>query len=254
MSRIRSVHPGLFTDEDFVGLSDAAQIFFVGLWTEADDYGAFEWKPVTLKIKLRGASTAAVEPLLEELKAADRVRQYEYNGRQYGVIRNFTRFQRPKFPKSAHFIPSDLRRYAGSTEPITEIDRVEDAPLPPIAEKPPQMEDGGWRMEDGVGEEVPRKPKKELSGRARQPRAVVYVFEGRIIRLAEADFRSWRQAYSAIPDLLAELTTIDGTLAAQKHEGDWFVKVSRWLQAKHERLLKEGGNAFGQGFGAPGFA
>ena len=122
MARIRSVHPGLFTDADFVGLSDAAQIFFIGLWTEADDYGAFEWKPITLKMKLRGACTYPVEPLLEELRVAGRVAQYENDGRQYGVIRNFCRFQRPRFPKSTHFIPANFRKFTGSTEPITEID------------------------------------------------------------------------------------------------------------------------------------
>lgn len=121
MARIRSVHPGLFTDADFVGLSDAAQIFFIGLWTEADDYGAFEWKPVSLKLKLRGASVYPVEPLLEELQAAGRVQQYENDGRQYGVIRNFCRYQRPKFPKSTHFIPLHFRKFTGSTEPIPEI-------------------------------------------------------------------------------------------------------------------------------------
>lgn len=63
MSRIRSVHPGLFTDEKFILLSERAQVFFIGLWTEADDYGAFEWKPITLKIKLRGGKDGDVEPL-----------------------------------------------------------------------------------------------------------------------------------------------------------------------------------------------
>ena len=31
MARIRSIHPGLFTDEKFVVLSEPAQVFFMGL-------------------------------------------------------------------------------------------------------------------------------------------------------------------------------------------------------------------------------
>lgn len=146
MSRIRSVHPSLFTDEDFVALSDAAQIFFIGLWTEADDFGAFEWKPLTLKMKLRPASTEPVEPLLAELQAADRIRKYEIGGRHYGVIRNFCRYQRPKFPKAQHAIPVDFRNFIGSTDPPTEIPSHDDASFPRKAEIAPQME---RRMEDG---------------------------------------------------------------------------------------------------------
>lgn len=148
MGRIRSVHPSLFTDEDFVSLSDAAQVFFIGLWTEADDFGAFEWKPITLKMKLRPASTHPVEPLLAELVTADRIRKYEHDGRHYGVIRNFCRFQRPKFPKSQHTIPPDYRKYTGSTAPITEIKDDGGGTFPRNAEIAPQMEDGGGRREE----------------------------------------------------------------------------------------------------------
>jgi hypothetical protein len=49
MSRIRSIHPGFFADETFVMLSPLARLFWIGLLTEADDQGIFEWKPVTLK-------------------------------------------------------------------------------------------------------------------------------------------------------------------------------------------------------------
>ena len=94
MSRIRSVHPGLFTDEKFILLSERAQVFFIGLWTEADDYGAFEWKPITLKIKLRGGKDGDVEPLLEEMISVDCITRYEHGGRQLGLIRNFCRYQR----------------------------------------------------------------------------------------------------------------------------------------------------------------
>jgi hypothetical protein len=67
MARIRSVHPGLFTDEAFVQLSPSAQIFWIGLLTESDDHGVFEWKPVTLKMRLLPLCDGSVEPLLQEL-------------------------------------------------------------------------------------------------------------------------------------------------------------------------------------------
>jgi hypothetical protein len=48
MSRIRSVHPGLWTDEAFVELSFPARMLLMGIWTECDDGGAFVWRPLTL--------------------------------------------------------------------------------------------------------------------------------------------------------------------------------------------------------------
>lgn len=133
MPRIRSIHPGLFTDEAFVSVSDAAQIFYVGLLTEADDHGVFEWKPISLKLRLRGASLKPVDGLLEELVAAEKIVRFESGGRHYGAIRNFRKFQRPKYPNGVHPLPDHLRSYVGLTESIPEIDGVDEPPLPPNA-------------------------------------------------------------------------------------------------------------------------
>ena len=159
MARIRSVHPGLFTDEAFAQLTDAAQIFWIGLWTEADDQGVFEWKPITLKMRLRPASTAPVEPLLAELLDLDCIKQYSSNGKKYGAIRNFCKYQRPKKPNSIHPMPPELRTYVrlsdlssepdvvndGSSSPLDEVKRDV---IPPKVEISNQMEDGGGRREE----------------------------------------------------------------------------------------------------------
>lgn len=113
MARIRSIFPGLFTDEDFVQLSEAAQIFYIGLLTEADDQGVFEWKPVVLKMRLKAASMVPVEPLLAELVEHNRITSYTEDGRPYGAIRNFVRYQRPKKPNDHHPLPLTLRKYVG---------------------------------------------------------------------------------------------------------------------------------------------
>lgn len=160
MSRIRSVHPGLWTDEAFVCLSDAAQIFFIGLWTECDDQGAFEWKPVQLRLKLRGNRDGSIEPILAELEDANCIMRYEVGGRSYGLVRNFLRFQRPKKPNSVHPVPAELRTYTASG----------DLSSPPVphqfhtgGEKSPQMEDGGGNS--GI---VAREPLAHLESQLRE--------------------------------------------------------------------------------------
>lgn len=148
MSRIRSVHPGLFTDEAFVSLSSDAQVFYIGLWTEADDQGVFEWKPATLRMKLRGIKDGPVEPLLAELVAANCICSYEIEGRKFGAVRNFRKYQRPKSPNSLHPTTPEIRKYVYLSRDISEIGRDDVPRIPPKGEKPPQMEDGGGRKKE----------------------------------------------------------------------------------------------------------
>lgn len=121
MARIRSIHPGIFSDPEFASLSDAAQIFYLGLLTEADDNGVFDWNPAKLRIRLRPGKDGAVDALLSELVASDKVRSYELDGRKHGVVRNFRKFQRPKKPKSWFVIPPEFRTYAGLDEASSEL-------------------------------------------------------------------------------------------------------------------------------------
>jgi hypothetical protein len=81
MARIRSVHPGLWTDPDFVALSLAARLFFIGLWNEADDYGVFEWKPLALKMRLAAGDAVDAGALLEEIATAGRIERLERGGK-----------------------------------------------------------------------------------------------------------------------------------------------------------------------------
>lgn len=116
MARIRSIHPGLFTDEAFMSLTVdcmASIPLLLGLWGEADDAGAFEWKPLTLKARILPAATCDVNELLAALEAANFIKKFEIAGRSIGVVRNFVRFQRPKSPTDVHPFTAESREYAG---------------------------------------------------------------------------------------------------------------------------------------------
>lgn len=175
MPRIRSVHPGLFTDEAFVSLSDAAQILLIGLWTECDDQGAFEWKPLTLRMRLRQNRDGPVEPLLAEMEALNCIMSYEHKGRKLGLVRNFRKWQRPKKPNKVYFVPPEFGTYTlpagNSSEPDhDEQDDVPNSPpfeatsVPPKAELAPQREEEGGRRLDEGGER-----KKEVQPQAADP-------------------------------------------------------------------------------------
>lgn len=170
MSRIRSIHPGLFTDEAFMAASAHARILVLGLWCEAWDDGVFERKPLTLKARIFPVDSVDVPALLSELECLGFFKSFEANGKPYSALRNFRKYQRPKKPNRSGVLPSELRTYVGLTEDGSE-------PVPNQSgnggEKFPQMEDGGGRMEKDSpslrsGAAAPeKKPKPAKRSRAR---------------------------------------------------------------------------------------
>ncbi|GBR57573.1 putative phage-related protein [Acetobacter senegalensis DSM 18889] len=115
MARIRSVHPGLWTDEDFMDLSAFARLLIIGLWTEADDGGAFAWKPRQIKVRILGADDVRIEELLEELCQRGLVMRYSCAGSDYGAIRNFGKFQSPKKPSRKYPMPDEIREFSATS-------------------------------------------------------------------------------------------------------------------------------------------
>ena len=145
MARIRSIHPGFFTDERLVSTGMAARLLFLGVGIEADDKGIFEWKPVTLKMRIFPADNVDVGTCLTELEEAGVIRSYEIQGRKYGAIRNFRRHQRPKTPNDIHPITPEIGNYIGSAPASSEKGSGKHPPFPQNGEKPQQMEDGGGK-------------------------------------------------------------------------------------------------------------
>lgn len=148
MARIRSIHPGIWTDEGFMALSCHSRLLFIGLWNEAFDDGVFEWKPLTIKARIFPVDNVNVADLLDELISVGFIKKTESTGKPIGLIRNFQRFQRPKKPNSSGMLPDEWRTYVafagGGSEPVTDQSSTS-------GEKSDLMEDGGWRVEDEKG-------------------------------------------------------------------------------------------------------
>jgi hypothetical protein len=148
MARIRSIHPALFTDETFAVLSMSARVLLVGLWTEADDQGVFEWKPITLKMRLMPVDNVSVPDLLQELEAHNVIKSFTQDERQFGAIRNFCKYQKPKTPKYRDISSETIRNYVASTYPTSEKQKAQPSPFPQKVETPPQREEGGDKKEE----------------------------------------------------------------------------------------------------------
>lgn len=163
MARIRSVHPGLFTDEAFVSLSPMARIFLVGLWTQAYDDGVFEWKPLGIKMKIIPGDNADASAILDEIERAGIVRRFDHRGKQFGAIRNFMRWQRPKKPTSSGSLPESLRSFVGDKRGESETGSE---PVPHLSGTGSEI---AAQREDGGREEGRKEAASAASARAPEP-------------------------------------------------------------------------------------
>lgn len=218
MARIRSIHPGIWTDEDFASLSLAARVLYFGILTESDDNGIFEWKPTGLKMRIFPADKIDVEPLLEELYRGDKLESFKVEGKTYGAVRNFRKYQRPKKPNCRFPIPDDWRTYVGLTHDSTEP--VENQ-FGAGGETVQQMEEEGGRRKEG----------KKIPAHAGSSK---YAFEDGVIRLSPKDFEAWSKAFSHL-DLAAELLSLSKW--ADSEGKNWFHAVKGAL-AKRNREVK----------------
>lgn len=167
MSRIRSIHPGLWTDEEFVTLSAFARLLFMGLWNECDDKGVFEWKPLTLKMRLLPADNVDVAALLDEISDAGCIRRYEVDGKAFGAVRNFGKYQRPKKPNDIHPITAEIRQFCALvSEPVDADPKPVGNQFRTGGEKAPQREEGGGNS-SSVSNDTGPTPEKIFWDRAK---------------------------------------------------------------------------------------
>lgn len=165
MARIRSVHPGQWTDEDFVAMSAFARLLALAIRNECDDQGVFEWKPITIKMRLFPADSVDISELLQELEKHNQIAKFEIGGKAYGAVRNFRCFQRPKKPNRIHPLPTEFRDYVGnsyavggsggsSSHEIGELDDLNrDASSEPVGNQFGRAPAEGVGVGVGIGEE-----------------------------------------------------------------------------------------------------
>jgi len=233
VARIRSVHPGFFTDEGVVSVSMTARVCVIGLGIESDDKGIFEWKPLMFKMRLFPADNINMDDLLADLEAADLVRQYEAGGKSYGAIRNFRKFQKPKTPNDIHPAPNEIRTYVGLGPINSETDGVERDPFPQKGEKSPQMEDGGGnRSSEPIGSGVPPTA-IDVQKAIFDTGVAILTASGRNDREARSTLGRWRKDFgdSAVLTCLSRCQVEQPTVPTE-----WMVKA---LQAERNKQNRQ---------------
>lgn len=97
MPRKRLVSPEFFQHADLHDAEAAAglplRLAFAALWCQADRRGVFAWKPRELKLSCLPYDHVDFGAVLDALEDAGFVRSYVAQGRRFGVIPGFTRWQ-----------------------------------------------------------------------------------------------------------------------------------------------------------------
>ena len=161
MARIRSIHPGIFTDEAFMLLSSDARTLLFGIWCHAWDDGVFEWKPVQLKVKVFPYNDVHILPLLGELEEQNLIKRFDAGGKDFAAIKNFQKYQRPKKPSSSGVLPQEFRTFVGC-----KAENTEEVPNQSGTSDEPSPQKGG-REERRKGEES--NPQTPSGGKADKP-------------------------------------------------------------------------------------
>lgn len=99
MARIRTIKPEFFRDEKLQDIQAEnpqlhPMLVFVGLWTVADKNGVFEWLPRTLKLDILPFLDYDLSASLALLERFSLISRFSHDGRDYGVVVNFTKHQR----------------------------------------------------------------------------------------------------------------------------------------------------------------
>lgn len=106
--RIRSIHPEQWTASEWGELPPRTFILGLALRNFADDNGIFPWKLGEIRVSCVPhfeVTNADIGDMLAELERINAIRRYSVNSVNYGIIRNFVKFQRPVRPSYYHPIP-----------------------------------------------------------------------------------------------------------------------------------------------------
>lgn len=115
MARMRTVKPGLFSNDVLAEIEPLGRLLFIGLWTIADREGRLEDRPKRIKAEVLPYDSAEIEPLLQELHRRGFITRYQVSGSGYIQINNFTKHQSPHVKETESTIP-----------PLTEADAIVD--------------------------------------------------------------------------------------------------------------------------------
>jgi len=106
--KIRSIHPGFFSDRKISNLPYEARVLYAGLWCYSDDYGRGQYLPKAIEGAVFPHDPVDIVDLLLKLEKAELIRVYEARGDVFYEIPSWDKYQSPRYKaKTAYPAPED---------------------------------------------------------------------------------------------------------------------------------------------------
>jgi hypothetical protein len=129
-ARKRTIDPSIWSDEGFMQLSDGAQLFFIGLISNADDEGRGSAVPKTLGARIFPSEGAeritAIAGYKAEVAEHTHTVFYEAEGSDYYALLKWHDWQRVDHPQPSAIPAPSMARQAGSFRPAPEVEELFD--------------------------------------------------------------------------------------------------------------------------------
>lgn len=121
MARIRTIKPEFWDDENLANISRDARLFFISMWSHADDAGLCKGNAAYLRSKAFpydvDMSIDKIKELIEELMRINSIIKFDLEGEQYIFIRTFSTHQKIDKPSLKGAISLDkIRRVLSLSE------------------------------------------------------------------------------------------------------------------------------------------
>jgi hypothetical protein len=118
MPRIRSIKPEFFQHADLYDAEAESglplRIAFIGLWTQCDREGRFEWRPRQLKLNTLPYDECDFSAVMDTLEKHGFVERYEVDGKVYGCVPSWLRHQCPNSREPSSTIPAQYQDSTGT--------------------------------------------------------------------------------------------------------------------------------------------
>lgn len=106
MSRLRTIKPGFFIDEQLAECDLAARILYAGLWTIADREGRLEDRPRRIKAECLPYDDYDPDVLLDQLARRGFIVRYTIGECRFIAIPSWSKHQHPHVKEPASVIPA----------------------------------------------------------------------------------------------------------------------------------------------------
>jgi hypothetical protein len=106
VSRLRTLKPGFFLDDELAECPPLTRLLFAGLWVIADREGRLEDRPKRIKTETLPYDDCDVDAMLGELCERGFIVRYESGGRRFIAIPTWAKHQSPHVKEAASTIPA----------------------------------------------------------------------------------------------------------------------------------------------------